>query len=608
LRAAQIRSLPHRRFHGHDRRTSTHAWKPSGSWLEVPGLITFAFYGRVGQPRLQDVVASKAWQLHRALALIEPHSGVVVQQFFDAGVSRALPWQRRPQASRLLAALRDAGRGFDAVVIGEPQRAFYGNQFSLTYPVFEHFGVQLWVPEVGGPIDPGSEAHDLAMTLFGSQSKGERMRIKTRVRAAMGAQTALQGRFLGGRPPYGYRLIDAGPHPNPAKARLGARLHALEPDPATARWSHGSSPCSWTATATWPSPSTSPPNTSPPPSGHDRVRNPHRLGVAWSKSAVRAILANPRYTGYQIWNKQRRDEVLLDIDDVAAGHISRMRWNPREQWIWPAEPTHPALVSRETFDQVQARVAARSPTSPRAAQASPRPYALRGRLSCGLCRRRLQGQWVRGEAYYRCRYPSEYAQSAGFDHPVNVYLREADLLPKLDAWLARLVSPTSIETTCRRLATAHTQPSNGADPGLTAAQQVLADCQRKLARHRAALEAGGDPTVINQWIAEVTQQQRHAQHTLDELRAAASPDRQPVDPGLVRALLEELGDLAAGLDLADPGQRAVFYQEMGISGLYQPANRIVLITAEPDMRRRTVRVGGPTGPLGLPKFTTPVAV
>lgn len=29
----------------------------------------------------------------------------------------------------MLAALRDPERGFDAVVIGEPQRAFYGNQY-----------------------------------------------------------------------------------------------------------------------------------------------------------------------------------------------------------------------------------------------------------------------------------------------------------------------------------------------------------------------------------------------------------------------------------------------------------------------------------------------
>jgi hypothetical protein len=114
--------------------------------------------------------------------------------------------------------------------------------------------------------------------------------------------------------------------------------------------------------------------------------------------------------------------------------------------------------------------------------------------------------------------------------------------------------------------------------------------------------------VINQWIAETTQQQRQAQHTLDGLRAAACTNRQQVDPSIVRALLEKLGDLAAGLDLADPEQRALFYEEMGISGLYQPANRIVLITANPDMRRRSVRVGGPTGPLGLPEFTMPVTL
>jgi Zinc-binding dehydrogenase len=218
-------------------------------------VITFAFYGRVGNLRLQDVAASKAWQLHRALALIEPHDGGFVRQFFDAGVSRMVPWQRRPHAGRLLAALRDPGRGFQAVVIGEPQRAFYANQFSLTYPIFEHFGVGLWVPEVGGPIDPGSEAHDLAMTLFGSQSKGERMRIKTRVRAAMGAQTALQGRFLGGRPPYGYRLVDAGPIPTPPRRAWACACTPWNPTRPPPRSSRGSSACSSTATATWPSPS-----------------------------------------------------------------------------------------------------------------------------------------------------------------------------------------------------------------------------------------------------------------------------------------------------------------------------------------------------------------
>jgi hypothetical protein len=55
----------------------------------------------------------------------------------------------------------------------------------------------------------------------------------------MAVQTREQGRYLGGRPPYGYRLADAGPHPNKAHAAWGRRAHRLDPDPATAptvRW------------------------------------------------------------------------------------------------------------------------------------------------------------------------------------------------------------------------------------------------------------------------------------------------------------------------------------------------------------------------------------
>ena len=40
-------------------------------------------------------------------------------------------------------------------------------------------------------------------------------------------------RFLGGRPPYGYKLVDAGPHPNPGRAAAGQRAHRLEPDEST---------------------------------------------------------------------------------------------------------------------------------------------------------------------------------------------------------------------------------------------------------------------------------------------------------------------------------------------------------------------------------------
>src|ERR1019366_9056037 len=191
----------------------------------------FAFYGRVSTEDQQDPVASRGWQLARARSLIDAQGGVVTSEFFDTGTSRSLPWSRRPEAARLLATLRDPARGFGAVVIGEPARAFYGNQFGLTFPVFVHYGVELWVPEVGGKVDPGSEAHELVMSLYGGMSKGERNRIKVRVRSSMAAQAEHEGRFLGGRPPYGYLLADAGAHPNPGKAALGARLHRVAVDP-----------------------------------------------------------------------------------------------------------------------------------------------------------------------------------------------------------------------------------------------------------------------------------------------------------------------------------------------------------------------------------------
>jgi hypothetical protein len=37
--------------------------------------------------------------------------------------------------------------------------------------MFTHFGVGLWVTEVGGPVDPDSEAHDLIMRVFGGMSQ-----------------------------------------------------------------------------------------------------------------------------------------------------------------------------------------------------------------------------------------------------------------------------------------------------------------------------------------------------------------------------------------------------------------------------------------------------
>ena len=48
-------------------------------------------------------------------------------------------------------------------MIGEYERAFYGNQYALMAPLFEHYGIGLWMPEVGGRVDWHAEDHERTM-------------------------------------------------------------------------------------------------------------------------------------------------------------------------------------------------------------------------------------------------------------------------------------------------------------------------------------------------------------------------------------------------------------------------------------------------------------
>src|ERR1017187_4862067 len=269
-----------------------------------------------------------------------------------------------------------SGPGWDAVVIGEYERAFYGSQYASTAPLFEHFGVTLWAPEVGGRIDWHAENHEQTMFALGLSSKREITRTRIRVRTAMAAQTREQGRYLGGRPPYGYRLGDAGPHPNKAHAAWGRRAPRLEPDPATApvvRWMFaqrlaGHSTARITRAL----------NDAgiPCPSAADPKRNPHRAGTAWTLRTVAAILANPRYTGRQVWNRQRTDFDLIDLANTGLGHKQVQRWNLPEGWVISKHPAHAALVSEADFIAAQDATAPRGPAGPAA-----RRYLLAGLLA-----------------------------------------------------------------------------------------------------------------------------------------------------------------------------------------------------------------------------------
>jgi hypothetical protein len=172
-------------------------WAPSGSqpWSRWPALRVLRAGLDRGLAGPGDVAGAAAGLGRRPGSRARAHQGRVLRHRLqpDAGMG-APPAGSGPDrhAGRPGPWLgRDRARG--------TSRAFYGAQYASMAPLFEHHGVQLWTPEVGGRIDCQAEDHEQTMLALGLQSKREIARIRIRVRTAMGDPDPRAGP-LPGRP------------------------------------------------------------------------------------------------------------------------------------------------------------------------------------------------------------------------------------------------------------------------------------------------------------------------------------------------------------------------------------------------------------------------
>jgi site-specific DNA recombinase len=555
-------------------------------------MIRFALSARTSTDDLQDPADSLRWQRDAATRLIEAH-GEIVAIYHDIDKSRSLPWDRRPEASRILRDLKNPDRGWDALVIAEPQRAFSGTQFEGILFQFAHYGISLWIPELGGPVDINNDGHYMSLSNYGTMSRAERNRTRLRVANAVRAH-AKAGRWLGGRPPYGYHIGDLGPHPVSSKAASGARLHQLEVDPGAAPvvqriyalYLAGAGYKQIAATLTK--------EGIPCPSAHDRARNPHRPGHAWAASVVRTILANPRYRGYHVSGRTKRTDVLLDPDVPALGHVTRQQWQDRAEWVTAASQSYEAIVDDATWNRVQALIAAngrpgRPTTRTGVRRSDPSRYPLAGLVICDACDRRLQGNTVRGHAFYRCLLSNDYPIPLN-DHPRSLSVREDRLLPHVDTWLAQMFAPDRIEATAREIVKADTE-SHREDPAVTRARVTLADCERKLAKHLDGLEAGIPAEIIAGRIAAAQREKQLAEAVL----ATAPPPPQPLTVDEVVETLTALHMSPEALADIDQSDRVALYQALGLTITYRRVESTEQVRLSSTIRGVELeRVGGGT--------------
>ena len=560
-------------------------------------MIRFALSARTSTDDLQDPADSLRWQTDTARRLIAPH-GEIVTTYHDIDKSRSLPWERRPEASRILRDLRNPHRGWDALVIAEPQRAFSGTQFEGILLQFAHYGVGLWVPELGGPVDIDNDGHYMALSNYGTMSRAERNRTRLRVANAMRAH-AQAGRWLGGRPPYGYRIVDAGPHPNPSKAASGARLHQLAPDPETApvvrrifdMYLAGAGYKQIAAVLT---------NEGiPSPSAHDPKRNSHRPGHSWAMSAVRAILGNPRYLGYQVSGRTKKKDVLLDPDVPALGHVTRQQWQQRDEWVTSTVQAYDAIVEEQNWHRVQALVASNTRTKAvtpsrrthaGVRRSDPSRYPLAGLVVCDACGKKLQGNTVRGYSLYRCYVSTDYA-SPFKDHPPSLSVREDRLLVHIDQWLSKLFTPENIDATAAAIVTADSD-GRCEDPEVARARIMLVESERKLAKHLDGLEAGIAAEVIAPRIAAAQREKAAAEAVL----ASAPPTPQPLTLDEVIETLSALRDLPELLGAIEQADRAALYQALGLRITYRRVGTVEQVRLRTSLRAVELERVGVRGP------------
>jgi len=182
---------------------------------------------------------------------------------------------------------------------------------------------------------------------------------------------------------------------------------------------------------------------------------------------------------------------------------------------------------------------------------------------CDACGKRLQGNVVRGHAFYRCVVSRDYPVPVN-DHPSSLSIREDRLLPHIDAWLMQLFAPGNIISTAAEVVKADAQ-GKLEDAAVIRARTALVECERKLAKHLDGLEAGIPAEVIASRITAT----QHAKDAALAVLAMAPAAPEPLTLEVVVETLTTLRNLPELLARIDQADRAALYQALGLTVTYK---------------------------------------
>ena len=150
--------------------------------------------------------------------------GLLIHDFYtDEGVSGALAVEERPNGRRLLDDAR-AGK-FSAVLVYRVDR-FARSTLHLLHAHDVLRQAKVALRSMTEPFDTATPLGEFIMTLLGSLGALERATIIERTNLGR-LRAAREGRWLGGKPPYGYRVVDKRLVVEPTEAAIVQRIFRL---------------------------------------------------------------------------------------------------------------------------------------------------------------------------------------------------------------------------------------------------------------------------------------------------------------------------------------------------------------------------------------------
>lgn len=148
----------------------------------------------------------------------------------------------------------------------------------------------------------------------------------------------------------------------------------------------------------------------------------------WNRATVRKILSDQNYIGHRVHGKKAKDSPT-----------SAKRRTSEDEWQI-IENAHPAIISKELFDQVQAMSEKEEAKSPNTSSSVPKdlnPNILKGKIFCGDCGKAMKSaRGGNGAAYYNC---SSYKESGGA-RCGNHYISQSAILAAITQEIERILS------------------------------------------------------------------------------------------------------------------------------------------------------------------------